>query len=124
MMDDSLFVYGIEAPDQQYNTIRDSPGWYPMRIRSFMEDLWRKYRPYADRNFRQQLQVDLDSRFWEMYLACILLEYSIPLSLSRADARPDILIENENGRTWIEAIAPTSGADTNPDRVPEMKPGV
>jgi len=121
-MDDSLFINAIQAPDQKYNILRDSSDPYPTRIRSFMEDLWCKYRPYADRNFRQQMQVDLDSRFWEMYLACTLLENSIPLS--SADAGPDIFIEHENGRTWMEAIAPTSGADTNPDRVPDMKLGV
>jgi len=105
-----------------YNIIRDSPDPYPTQIRSFMENLWREYCPYADRHFREQMQVDLDSRFWEMYLACTLLENSIPVSSS--DAGPDISIEHENHRTWIEAIAPTSGAATNPDRVPAMKPGV
>lgn len=121
-MDDNLFVYGIQAPDNMYNIIRDSLDPYPTQIRSFMENLWRKYRPYADRHFRQQMQVDLNSRFWEMYLACTLLENSIPLSSS--DAGPDIFIEHKNGRIWIEAIAPTGGADNNPDRVPDMKPGV
>ena len=121
-MDDSLFINGIEAQDQKYNIIRDSQGPNLKRSRSFIEGLWRKYRPYADRHFREQMQVDLDSRFWEMYLACTLLEKSI--HLSSADAGPDIFIEDENGRTWMEAIAPTSGADTNPDRVPDMKLGV
>jgi hypothetical protein len=121
-MGEKLFVNDIQAPDQTYNIIRDRQEPYPMQIKSFMEELWLKYQPYADRHFKQQMQVDLDSRFWEMYLACTLLENSIPLS--SADVGPDILIEHDNGRIWIEAIAPTSGADTNPDRVPEMKPGV
>jgi hypothetical protein len=121
-MDNNLFVHGIQAPDNTYNIIRDRPDPYPSQIRLFMENLWRKYQPYADKNFKQQLQVDLDSRFWEMYLACTLLENSIPLS-SRSTG-PDILIDHENGRIWIEAIAPTSGADNNPDRVPDMKLGV
>lgn len=121
-MSDSLFISGIQAPDQKYNIFRDSPDPYPTKIRLFMEDLWHKYRPYADRHFRQQMQVDLDSRFWEMYLACTLLENSIPFS--SADVGPDIFIEHDNGRTWMEAIAPTSGADSNPDRVPNMKLGV
>jgi hypothetical protein len=121
-MDDNLFINSIQAPDPEYNIIRDRQEPYPMEVKSFTEDLWRKYQPYADKHFRQQMQVDLDSRFWEMYLACTLLENSI--SLSSADAGPDIFIEHDNGRIWIEAIAPTSGADTNPDRVPEMKTGV
>jgi type I restriction enzyme S subunit len=121
-MDVNLFVHGIQAPDRMYNIIRDGPNPYTTQIRSFMENLWRKYRPYADKHFMQQMQVDLDSRFWEMYLACTLLENSIPPSSSPAG--PDILIEHESGRIWIEAIAPTGGADNNPDRVPDMKPGV
>jgi hypothetical protein len=121
-MDDNLFVKGIEAPDHMYNIIRDSTESYSMHMRSFMEDLWHKYQPYADRHFRQQMQVDLDCRFWEMYLTYTLLDNSIPLSSSYAG--PDIFIEHEKGRMWIEAIAPTSGAFTNPDRVPDMKLGV
>jgi hypothetical protein len=57
-----------------------------------------------------------------MYLACTFLENSI--NLSSADVGPDILIEHDNGRIWVEAIAPTSGEDTNPDQVPEMELGV
>ena len=121
-MDDNLFIKDVHAPDDIYNVILDSPDPYPTRIRSIMEDLWRKYRPYADRNFKQQMLVDLDSRFWEMYLACTLLSKSVPISHVREG--PDIFIEHENCRIWIEAIAPTSGADDNPDRVPDMKLGV
>jgi hypothetical protein len=120
-MDDYLFVNGIQAPDQEYNTFRDSSSPYANQLRSFMESLWRKYQPYADSNFRQQIQVDLHSRFWEMYLACTLLENSIPLS--RMNAGPDIFIEHDVGQIWMEAIAPTTGADTNLDRVPDMKSG-
>jgi len=57
-----------------------------------------------------------------MYLACTLLENSIPLS--KKNAGPDIFIKYDNVRIWMEAIAPTSGAETNPDRVPDMKLGV
>jgi len=54
------------------------------------------------------MQVDLDSRFWEMYLACTLLDKSIPISHVRAG--PSIFVEHENCRRWIEAIASTSDA--------------
>ena len=46
------------------------------------------------------------------------------ISLSHVHTGPDIFVEHENRRIWIEAVAPTSGADTNPDRVPDMKLGV
>ncbi len=124
-MDDNLFVPGVQAPDNIYNIIRDNPDPYPTYIRSLMQNLWHEYRPYADKNFKQQIQLDFDSRFWEMYLACTLLQNSIPLSIrSSGNIGPDILIEYENGRTWIEATAPTGGTENNPDRVPDMQLGV
>lgn len=118
-MSDNLFIQGIQAPDPTYNIIRDSQDEDSSWTRSFIEGLWQRYNPYADRHFRQQMAVDMDSRFWEMYLACTILEKSI--HLSSADIGPDIFIENHNARIWIEAIAPTSGADPNPDKVPAMK---
>jgi len=121
-MDSNLFIDGVESQDQTYNIIRDRQDEYCIKIKSFINDLWRKYKPYADSNFRQQIQVNLDSRFWEMYLACTLLGNSIPISST--DKGPDICIEQDIGRIWIEAIAPTSGADNNIDRVPDMKTGV
>jgi len=121
-VDNNLFINGIQSPEQEYNIFRDSQDPYETQIRLFMEDLWRKYKPYADKNFRQQIQIDLDSRFWEMYLACTLLDNSIPIL--NTGKGPDFLIKQNAGRIWIEAIAPTSGADVNVDRVPEMKLGV
>jgi hypothetical protein len=121
-MDDDLFINGIEAVDDAYNICRDSSTQYGTQLRSFMQSLWHKYRPFADSNFRQHMLVDLDARFWEMYLACTLLENSLPLL--RRDEGPDICIKHNVGRIWVEATAPTSGADTNPDRVPTMKPGI
>jgi type I restriction enzyme S subunit len=121
-MDDDLFINGIQAANETYNACRDNAGPYETQLRSFMRSLWREYRPFADSNFRQHMLVDLDARFWEMYLACTLLENSLPL-LRRTEG-PDISIKHDVGRIWVEAVAPTSGADSNPDRVPSMKPGI
>lgn len=121
-MDDDLFINGIEAADETYIACRDSLNPYAIQLRSFMKSLWLKYRPFADNNFKQHMLVDLDARFWEMYLACTLLENSLPLL--RRNEGPDICIKHDIGRIWVEAIAPTSGADTNPDRVPNMRPGI
>jgi len=123
-MRDSLFIDDINAEDNIYNTIRDGQEPYEMKVRSFMEELWRRYCPYGDADFRQQLHIDLDSRFWEMYLTCTLLDNSIPVKPKPKGAGPDILIEHDSGRIWIEAIAPTSGSQDNPDQVPGLKTGV
>jgi len=121
-MDDDLFIDGIQTANETYNACRDNSGPYETQLRSFMRGLWREYRPFADSNFRQHMLVDLDARFWEMYLACTLLENSLPLLRSKEG--PDISIKHHVGRIWVEAIAPTGGADSNPDRVPNMKPGI
>lgn len=123
-MTDTLFLDGIAAQDPEYCIIRDTAEPQIVQIKLFMEKLWQTYRPYADSNFRLAMAEDLDSRFWEMYLACTLIENSIPLIPRRTSAGPDILIERDGRRIWIEAIAPTSGHECNPDRVPELQVGV
>ncbi len=95
-----------------------------MKVRSFMEDLWQIYKPYADTDFPQKIQEDFDARFWEMYLTCALLENSIPVIVKPHKRGPDILIESGTSRIWIEAIAPSSGAENSPDQVPNFEPGV
>jgi len=125
-MTESLFIHCITAPDDTYNAIRDNQTPEEQEMRVFLEEMWRKYKPYADTDFRQQIQYNFDSRFWEMYLACTLIDNELPISAEREKANrgPDILIDSPEGRVWIEAIAPTAGGEVNPDRVPEMLPNV
>lgn len=59
-----------------------------------------------------------------MYLTCTLLENKLPVKLKTRAAGPDILIEHGKDKIWIEAIAPTSGSQDNPDQVPGLKFGV
>jgi hypothetical protein len=91
-----------------------------------LEAMWRKYQPYADADFKRQIQCDFAARFWEMYLACTLLDNGVPLSArpNRSNRGPDILALETGGPVWIEAIAPGPGAEQNPDRVPAVRRGV
>ena len=119
-MTDKFFIENVAAEDTIYNIIRDEKDEpYIVEVRVFVEELWQSYSQYADTHFRQQIQVDFHARFWEMYLTCAFLKNSLPV-ISR-DKGPDILIEDQSCRIWVEAIAPTSGADENPDRVPDLK---
>jgi len=124
---EELFIEGIVAKAPIYNIIRDEKNdSYIVEVRSFAQELWQTYSPYADTDFKQQIQVDFHARFWEMYLTCTFLKAPLPV-ISRDKGRdrgPDILIEDQACRIWVEAIAPTSGADENPDRVPDFKHGV
>lgn len=125
-MGESLFQHGVVAPDETYNAIRDNKTTEEERTRSVLEEMWRKYQPYADSDFRRQIQCDFAARFWEMYLACTLLDNGVPVSSrpSRSNRGPDILASEAGGAVWIEAITPKPGAEENPDRVPEVRRGV
>ncbi len=85
--------------------------------------MWEKYRPYADSNLLKELcggnECVFQQRYWEMYLACYILNHGVALSKKTDNEGPDIKIE-QNGRViWIEAISPTSGTGQN--AIPELR---
>lgn len=65
-----LFMPDIHAPDLAYKHIRDDENEPANAARELVESLWQRYAPYADSNFRTQIQTAFDERFWEMYLTC------------------------------------------------------
>ncbi len=118
-MTDKLFVDGVDAIDPIYNAIRDEKNvQHIVEVRSFVEKLWQTFGPYADINFRQQIQVDFHARFWEMYLACTLIDKS--LNITSKGVGPDVRVEHKGNIIWIEATAPTGGSQSSSDRVPEL----
>ncbi len=84
-----------------------------------MEQLWKPFKPYADKNFSTALEKDFIARFWEMYLANTLFGqgYSLIPRDKLGQKGPDICIENE--KIWIEAISAGKGGkdieSINPD---------
>lgn len=121
-IDNSLFTDGIVAQDPVYNLICDERNdQRTIESKVFTDELWEKYQPYADPNFRQQIQIDFHARFWEMYLTGACLDQSLPVRGRSSAKGPDVLIKEEISSIWIEAIAPSSGAVENPDRVPGLK---
>ncbi len=79
-MVEKLFIDGIVALDPDYNIIRDDPDPTISARKDLIEELWMSYYPYADRDFRQKMQEDFHSRFWEMYLTCTLMQESFNVS--------------------------------------------
>lgn len=116
-----LFDNTVTADDPKYNYIRGDSGQTAKVTKMFTESLWVKYHPYADCNFGEQIRRDFDARFWEMYLACTLMDkgYEITGKTSK-NAGPDIRFEHKGNIIWIEAIAPTSGSQSSSDKVPEL----
>ena len=110
-----------------YRNLRNAPaGSMGAQIKKGLEELWRRYEPYADTNFSKEFAKQVEPRFWEMYLSVCLLASRRKLR-PRADVPdaernegPDICISKGRRKIWIEAIAPSPGDDKNLDKVPDL----
>ena len=113
----AFFQHG-DATDPGYRHVRDLPNW--REAKDFTESLWSKYRHLADPHFLTDARNHFLQRFWEMYLACTLLERGMELHRVGNEG-PEFFFLCGGRRIWIEAIAP--GPGTGPDRVPETEYG-
>ena len=115
-----LFAIDGEDLDLGYRNLRAGKHRIERELRQVLQALWAIYEPYADPNFVGEFAREPDSRFWEMYLACQLLEGGKMLlptaERRRRGGQPDICVLEGGHRIWIEAIAPDVGA-AGPDQV-------
>ena len=88
-----------------------------------LEELWQCFQPYADSYFRHEFARHPHQRFWEMFLCVFLLKAGkkVIAKSDRVQSGPDILVEEEGERIWIEAVTPTTGELGKPDTVPEFE---
>ena len=123
-MCDRLFSPG-EASDPWYVNLRDRQNEWTVPARDFVERLWDRFREFSDPNFLKEVRSNLHARFWEMYLTCALQEYAAQRGavLSCPKPGPDILLEHEGKRAWIEAVVATNGTPEHPDAVVEPNKG-
>ena len=123
-----LFSPG-DASDSAYRNLRSPTHAEGNEGKAFAERLWSEYYPYADANFLTEVRSNFHARFWEMYLTCALLQhqrkqgYSVSCPKRKNSGGPDILIELDNIRIWIEAVTATDGAPGLPDSIVESMPG-
>jgi len=88
-----------------------------------IEDMWSLYKPYADKDFLQEVRKDFHPRFWEMYLGFSLIKQERSLvPYDKRKGGPDLLILIDKLKVWLEAVAPTAGGSA--DAVPERECGV
>lgn len=123
----ALFDLDDAKFNQGYRNLRSAlAGSTSAQIREGLEDLWRRYEPYADTNFCSEFAAQPEPRFWEMYLSvCLLasrnkLRPRAELPAADRDEGPDICISKGRRKIWIEAMAPSPGDDTNLDKVPDL----
>lgn len=90
--------------------------------------LWSRFEPYADSDFISELCSDktdkFQQRYWEMSLCCWLLDRGMRLLPSKGKG-PDITIQTDTNKIFIEAISPTPGDGGNriPNLVQDLKDG-
>jgi type I restriction enzyme S subunit len=90
-------------------------------LKEWLEELWRQYEPYADKDFPEKIKKEFHQRAWEMYLACTLLNRGFSLQ-ERKNRGPDICLLIGDRIIWIEAVTPSVGKGK--DKVPEIRYGI
>jgi len=120
-------IFDFDGPnlDRGFANLREPEHSVEQELHELIERMWERYEPYADPDFRHGFARDVDGRFWEMYLGCALLDAGrilLPVSERLRDGgQPDLCVLTDEGRIWIEAIAPDDGG-TGPDAIARPVP--
>ena len=118
-MSDLFGVRGTNL-DRGFENLKAAELPIEQQLRALLQEMWARYEPYADPDFRQGFARDVDGRFWEMYLGCTLLEAGRTLlpvvDRQREGGQPDLCVVEDGRRIWIEAITPDEGAP-GPDQI-------
>lgn len=117
----SLLNTTIPIVDNEFKLLIENPRWDADR--KFIEELWQKYEPYADSNFQTEITISFHNRFWEMYLACSLIDQGIELLPRNKRKGPDICMKIQERIAWIEAVAPKGGAGPDALQKPILEVG-
>lgn len=116
-----LFDHSVLAKDQVYIALRDNGDY--VNARNHVEELWRYFEPYADPHFRNEIAVNFQPRYWEMYLGYLALRAKLSVMPKKKNKGkgPDLQITLTTGQNlFIEATAP--GPGTGDNEVPEPTP--
>ena len=115
-------LFGVKGAnlDRGFENLKAAELPIEQQLRALLQEMWARYEPYADPDFRQGFARDVDGRFWEMYLGCTLLEAGRTLlpvvDRQREGGQPDLCVVEDGRRIWIEAITPDEGAP-GPDQI-------
>jgi hypothetical protein len=87
-------------------------------VRQHCEQLWRTYHPFAETQFLPEFSVRFHQRWFEMYLTVTLIERGADVQRTSPPG-PDIVVNVNGRRVWIEAVCGTGGEPGRPDSVVE-----
>jgi hypothetical protein len=107
------------AEDVSFINIRNADDSDMEKARRACEEQWDIFEPYADPEFLVEIRKNFDARYWEMYLTTYFVREGYEVTAPKPG--PDIGIRYQGCRIWFEATSPERGAESNPDRVPELK---
>jgi type I restriction enzyme S subunit len=101
----------VSKPNRTWELVKIGTDERDENTRSLCEKLYTKFSPYGDRDFIKKFQIEFFQKFWEMDLACTLIDSGHNLSeADSGDEGPDVCLLSENGiKMWIEAICPQRG---------------
>lgn len=112
-----LFALDDPGADPTYVNVQAAAREGSARAREHCDELWRDFAPYASKQFIAEFPYHFHQRWHEMYLAVVLLRAGLDVRCPKEGA-PDVRVQHRDGAVlWIEAVAPTGGDDSNPDRV-------
>jgi len=115
-------LFDVDGPnlDGAFENLKSAEFPVERQLREMLQEMWSRFEPYADSDFRCGFARDVDGHFWEMYLGCSLLEAGRTLlpavERQRAGGKPDLCVLEDDRRIWIEAITPHEGAP-GPDQI-------
>lgn len=118
-MSDLFDVDGANL-DGGFENLKSAELLTEQQLRAILQEMWSRYEPYADSDFRHGFARDVEGRFWEMYLGCSLLDAGrtlLPVAERQRDGgQPDLCVLEDGRRIWIEAITPDEGT-SGPDQI-------
>lgn len=120
-----LFEDDYPGADQGYVNLKSQEYEAEREMHGALQALWERYEPFAENDFRRQFAAEPQARFWEMFLACALLDAGhrlVPFGDRRGGGQPDICIVEGDRRIWIEAIAPKPGNGRDAIRLAQNRP--
>lgn len=116
----SLFSSRSKDVCDEYRILRDAKDDRERIAREHCEDLWRDFARVATDEFIPEFTRRIHDRWFEMYLAVALIRSGHDVSC--LNPGPDICLNLDGRRIWIEATCASSGDPERPDSVPPRRP--
>jgi len=116
-----LFNESIISTNSTYLWIKGDDCQKAQNAKKQVEELYKLYGEYLDRDFPQKLAEDFNARYWELYLVASLKERNYKLYSKQNTQGPDILVQENNNKIFIEAVTVSEGDKKNKDKVPTME---